>query len=165
MKTLVIAGTGGIGQELAKKFSADAVGSKTDLTTDQFLDSCKDYELIINCLPTEYQYDLTVKLFNYLNLLNKQAHIITFGSTGCRTRDPDNWKRKIAEWNDQQTVSKASVKHTLLNISWAWTSPEVSPIEKLSKNNIDTLVDTIVSLNSCFHITEITVRGNFPVDS
>jgi hypothetical protein len=165
MKTLVIGGTGGIGKELTEKFLADAVGSSTDLTTDQFLETCKDYDLIINCLPSEYQYELAVRLFDYLNALNKKTHIITFGSTGCRTRDPDNWKRKTAEWNDQLTVSKSSVKHTLLNISWAWNSPEVSPIEKLSKKDIDTLVNTIVDLTACFHITELTVRGNFPLDS
>jgi hypothetical protein len=165
MKTLVIAGTGGIGKELADKFSADAVGSTTDLTSDTFLESCKNYDLIINCLPSEYQYELAVKLADYLNSIDKQTHIITFGSTGCRLKDSDHWKRKLSEWNDQLTVTKTAIKHTLLHISWAWNSPDQCPIEKLSKDNIEVLVDTILNLTTKFHITELTVRGNFSINS
>ena len=161
MKTLVIGGTGGIGKELANKFLADAVGRTTDLTSDSFLESCSDYDLIINCLPTEYQYELAVKLFDYLNSLDKKTRVITFGNTGCRLFETSNYKRKIAEWNDQLTVSKTFIQHTLLHISWAWNSADQCPIQKLSKNDIDILVETIVNLSASFHITELTVRGNF----
>lgn len=159
MKIFVIGGTSGIGKEIADYLSADAIGRETDIQNDSFLGICDKYDLIINCLPTEYQFDLTVKIFNHLESIKKKANIISFGSTGYRSADSNHWKKQLYDWNDKLTITPTTVNHTLLNISWAWNSSDSCPIKKLTKEDINSLVDIILNSIGKFHISEITVRG------
>jgi hypothetical protein len=160
MKILIIGGTGGIGKPLAEHLNADVIGRSNgfDVTNVNILEKCENYDIIINTLPIPSQFVITSNLVDHLEKLQKNTQIITFGTTGSRTKK--DWKCELAEWNDSLTMKLTTTKHTLLNISWAWNCVDSVPINKISKENIEKLVDIILDISCGYYITELTVKGN-----
>lgn len=157
MKILVVGGTSGAGKEIADYLDADRIGRKDNLSLAEIIIKAKSYDVVINCISDNYQFDVMKGLVDH----NKENYNITFGGLKGRLR-PGHTKHKIHELSESIVFNKNYQKHTLVNPAWLWTTcdenPNLEPIQpKDMLTTIKFLLDYYQEFNSV--ITQIDIKG------
>jgi len=153
---LVLGGTSGAGKVIAKEFDADSIGTKHGMTSDDILSKSLDYDITINCISTDFQYEVMEKLvYN-----NPQTYHITMGGLRGRYRDENNLKRRVYNLSEKIVFDNVPTRHTLINPAWLFTSKEEAGLKLISQSDLISIIKFLIGtadLESV--ISQIDIKG------
>ena len=142
MSILVIGGTSGIGKVIAIEFSGDAISSRTGHNVpddlDRIINMSKDYDIIINCLPSKEQNLLLETLYNVHNELKLSTYFITVGSMSYKLPNGTEFKKSLFKFSEDLLFKKSTVKHTLINPAWCFNAhdADTAPLTLIRENEL-----------------------------